>query len=179
MSKPLDERYLTWLYGQVGSVKEKNPSLTYWKLVKKLFTKEFIWLIPNDDNRAEDGRDLRQEFLAQRRVTEVDDTWLRLGCSVLEMLIALSRRLSFQAEGEPAGWFWLLIENLNLERYNDNVLNHEDSNEILDEVLDQLVWRTYASDGRGGLFPLKEAQEDQREVEIWYQMSAYLLERQD
>ena len=38
------------------------------------------------------------------------------------------------------------------------------------------VERRYKRSGEGGLFPLKNAAKDQRKVEIWYQLSSYLLE---
>lgn len=171
---PLDELYFTWLYGKVGSVETANPSKTYWTLCRKLFTKEFIWFVPNDDNRAEDGRDLRREFIEEERVLDVSEDWMRLGCSVFEMLIALSRRLNFEADHISArDWFWILITNLGFEFCNDaNGFNDE----RVDEAIDCMVWRTYRPDGYGGLFPLREPHQDQREVEIWYQLSAYILE---
>lgn len=173
MNEPLDELYLTWLYSQVASPKARNPSRTYWTLLRQLYKKEFVWFVPNDDNRVEDGRYLRYEFLEAHHRSHEDD-WMDLSCSFLEMLIALSRRLSFQADGEPVIWFWHLIETLELANYNDNVIYPYDE---VDEILDRVIWRTYEKDGKGGLFPLKNANRDQRQVEIWYQMSAYLIER--
>lgn len=176
MIEPLDDLYLTWLYSKTGSVKIKNPSRTYWSLLRLLYRKEFVWIIPNDDNRVEDGRDLRYEFLEDQGLDEDDDQeWLGLGCSMLEMLIALSRRFAFEAEGEPADWFWLIIRNLDLNQYTDKV--HFPTDEI-DERLNAVIWRTYNSDGSGGLFPLQWPERDQRDVEIWYQLSAYILERE-
>jgi hypothetical protein len=174
MNAPLDELYFVWLYRQVASVEETNPSKTYWELLHKLFTKEFVWLIPNDDNRLEDGRDLRIEFINEQGIRDVDETWLRLGCSMLELFVGLSRRLSFEADGEPQTWFWHLIENLGLEEYNDNWRLSE---QHIEKVLDQVIWRTYKRNGHGGLFPLKRARRDQRDIELWYQLSAYVLER--
>ena len=45
-----------------------------------------------------------------------------------------------------------------------------------DGGLDGFINRQYEANGEGGLFPLKGVCEDQREVEIWYQMNAYLYE---
>ena len=174
MSKPLDEQYLVWLYSQVGSVYNRNPSKSYWRLLKLLYNKEFLWIIPNDDNRAEDGRDLRVEFIEQRNIQHVDRDWMRLGCSMLELLIGLSRRLAFEAEGEPRGWFWKLMENIGLAEYNDHALFSDDQ---VNKVLDDVILRTYKRNGAGGLFPLKKTVEDQREVELWYQMNAYVVEK--
>lgn len=173
MNTPLDELYLTWLYSQVCDVELKNPFRTYWNLFRTLYHKEFIWLVPNDDNRAEDGRLLRVEFLDNSGITGEDPNWMELGCSMLEMLIALARRLSFEDDATPSAWFWRLLENLGLEIYNDRV---GVPGPLVDEILDRVIMRTYDSDGSGGLFPLKNPSEDQRNVEIWYQLSAYLLE---
>lgn len=173
MNKPLDELYLTWLYSQVGSVDSTNPSRNYWELLRLLYTKEFVWIIPNDDNRAKDGLDLRREFVDQENVN-VDRGWMLMPCSMLELLIVLSRELSFQTEREPFDWFWYLIETLKLEVYNDNTRIPERK---VDGILNRVIWRTYNRNGSGGLFPLRRATEDQRDVELWYQLNAYLLEK--
>lgn len=173
MSANLDELYFEWLYGQISSVKLKNPSRTYWNLFRILFKKEFIWWVPNDDNRVEDGKDLRYEFLEDAKESATVD-WLDLGCSMLELFIGLSRRLAFETNAEPAEWFWELLENLDLRQYNDRVIIPCDE---VEAALDKVIWRTYKRNGSGGLFPLKRARQDQREVELWYQLGEYILER--
>lgn len=174
MSPPLDELYFTWLYSQVGSVNIADPSRTHWNLLRKLYNKEFVWFIPNDDNRAEDGRYLRKEFIEERGIVSIDDDWMRLGCSMLEMLIGLSRRLSFEAGNPTDVWFWMLIRNVGMEFSTDASPFHE---ERIDTTLEKIIWRTYRYNGSGGgLFPLRHPQEDQRKIEIWYQLNAFLLE---
>jgi len=172
MSEPLDELYFVWLYSQVGDPETKNPSRTYWNLLRQLFTKEFVWVVPNDDNRVEDGKGLRHEFADQSGIKKLDRDWMKLGCSMLELLVGISRRLSFQCEGEPRDWFWHLIDNLKLN-YTDRGLYPSDK---IDGVLDRVIWRTYEADGSGGLFPLHHAEVDQRKVEIWHQLFAYISE---
>ena len=174
MSAPLDNLYFEWLYAQVGSVKRTNPSATYWKLLKLLFTKEFVWIVPNDDNRIEDGKDLRYEFLDESGIETEDRDWLDLGCSMLELLIGISRRLAFDGDGLASDWFWEIIDNIGFRNYNDRARIPK---AIVDERLNTIIWRTYNYDGSGGMFPLNNAREDQRYVEIWYQMNAYLIER--
>ena len=173
MSKPLDELYFVWLYDQVGDSEAKNPSRTYWTILKQLFTKEFVWIVPNDDNRIEDGRALRHEFVNDLRLKKVDRDWMKLGCSMFELLVGLSRRLAFEAEGEPRDWFWHLMDNLGLRQHNDRSKFNEPE---IDGILDQVIWRTYGPDGFGGLFPLNSPKSDQRFVEMWYQLNAYVLE---
>lgn len=175
MAEPLDELYLRWLYGQVGNVKLRDRRRTYWSLMRLLYKKEFVWLIPNDDNRLAEGLDLRMDFIHEEELIDVDPMWLELGCSMLEMLIALSRRLNFQRDELTVGeWFWELIENLRMKRVDrDFTPNYED---YFNDSLDIVIWRTYKASGFGGLFPLTRPKKDQRDVELWYQLSAYLLE---
>jgi hypothetical protein len=177
MSAWLDDQYFTWLYSQVASVKQKHPHKSYWILLRQLYTKEFVWFVPNDDNRAEDGRDLRYEFFDAEGIAEVDrdHAWADLGCSMLEVLLGLSRRLSFEAEGRVDDWFWHLLENIGLDKFTDS--SGYDPGEV-DEILERIIWRNYRPDGVGGLFPLKEPEDDQRKVELWYQLSAYVIENQ-
>ena len=176
MSAFLDQRYFDWLYGQMCSVKRGSPSRMYKELFHILFTKEFVWLVPNDDNRVEDGKELRLEFLEQEglNLAPYDGMWMELGCSFLEFLIALARRCSFEDGTDETVWFWEFLENLDLDGLTDR---EHFTREDVEEVLDRVMWRTYNPDGSGGLFPLAYADEDQRKVEIWYQLSAYILER--
>lgn len=180
MNEPLDELYLRWLYSQVSSVRTKTQTRTYWSLFRQLYTKEFVWFIPNDDNRAADGCNLRLEFLEEQELEygDVDPSWMGLGCSMLELLVGLSRRLSFETGGESRDWFWELLENLDLRQYNDANYDHAHHLEVIDNILNRVIFRTYFANGSGGLFPLRHATRDQREVEIWYQLSAYILEHE-
>lgn len=168
----LDDQYLTWLYGQVAEVKTRKSSRTFWHLFRQLFSTEFAWFIPNDDNRAEDGRELRCEWIANRDI-EIDPDWLSLGCSFLELLIGLSRRLAFETDSGVPYWFWHLIDNLELRAYHDRSSYRP---EDVDDRTSAVIWRTYDRNGNGGLFPLRQSRKDQRRVEIWYQLSEYLLQ---
>jgi len=174
-ARPLDELFFEWLYAQVADADVTDPSRTYWKLFKQLYTTEFFWIIPRDDDRIMDGQELRNEFTRRRRINRVPLDWLDLGCSVLELMVGLARRIAFEDldEGETHYWFWQLLRNLGLDDYTDDV---DIPSEDIDEVLKQLIFRTYHPSGRGGFFPLKDPCDDQRDVDLWYQMGAYLLE---
>lgn len=168
--EPLDESYFKWLYSQVANPRARSKRRTYWDLLRVQFTTEFVWLVANDDNRVEDGRALRIEFLEG---SEPDSLWYHLPCSFLEMAIALSRRCAFEGGGVTSEWFWQLMQNLDLADCTDAAQTPVQN---IDHILNSVVWRTYARDGKGGLFPIKKPRRDQRTVEIWYQMQAYLLE---
>ena len=173
MNKPLDELYLVWLYSQFGNPNSRNRRTRFMKLARQLYCTEFVWFIPNDDSRLEDGRQLRIEFLHEAEIPEVDPDWMELGCSFLELMIGLARRLAFQTDGQQDDWFWTLLENIGLHEYND--ANDWPPEEVT-EVTDRVIWRRYGYDGHGGFFPLEKAERDQTKVELWYQLSAYVIE---
>lgn len=171
----LDSRYLDWLYSQVApNATSGNPARSYWLLLEQLHNLEFDWSVPNDDNRLEDGKDLREEFLAVSGAKR-DQKWMGQSCSLLEVLIALSRRAEFESAKDSYTWFWQMIDNIGLRDYTDNAYDDWVRDEV-DQVINCVVHRDYSSDGTGGLFPLRHPDCDQREVELWYQMSSYLLE---
>lgn len=170
-----ENRYFDYLCCLVGRSQE------YSILLDELHSIEFYSLIPNDDNRGSDGEYLRSLF-----IDEVGHTWstsLPDGpCTVLEMLIGLAYRLEFETsqsqwEKSPHEWFWILIDNLGLLGCtNEEYVRSHCTADRIHDICDMLLSRQYTYSGEGGLFPLKYAQKDQRRVEIWYQMSAYVME---
>ena len=173
----LDGAYLEWLYNHFGIVQNRNPERSYWQLARQLYTTPFRWFVPNDDNRFEDGRALRPLFLESTgyQLHDPYGLWLALDCSVLEMLVAFSQRAAFESDGSPAEWFWRMLNNLGLDSYSDNIYEVSIAEEV-EEVLERLNSRRYEATGEGGLFPLRHPEHDQRIVELWYQLQAYLLE---
>lgn len=170
----LDDLYLAWLYQHYADVNHRNPARSFWKLTKQLHAMPFVWTVANDDNRAVDGVELRDEFIEECGVEDIEIGWLQRPCSFLEMLVALARRVSYNSLGTPADWFGKFIQNLELN-FSDK---HYDARaeQLVKQAVVRINHRHYAWNGEGGLFPLERAQRDQREVELWYQASAYLLE---
>lgn len=163
----IDYDYYAWLVSQIDIPNNR----TYNDLFERMHNLEFVWIVPNDDNRVQDGLDLRHEFLnGAREELNLDVV------SILEILIGLSRRVAFTAGGDATRWAWKLIKNIHLHKMSDPLTDAK-ANKI-DEVLYSLVWRTYYSNGVGGFFPLHWPKEDQTKVEIWYQMNAYVNENQ-
>ena len=171
-SPDLTEDYLRWLEPQLRD-EYGNPGKTYWDLLNVMFEKEFIWVNPMDENRAVDGLDLRVEFAHE---IHIRPTRMRsLGpCSFLEVLIALSRRMAFTAGGLAPGWAWHLLGNLELHRMSDPLSRPKYRK--VQEIMEVAIRRTYSPDGVGGFFPLAWPEEDMTQIELWYQMNAYIGE---
>lgn len=168
MTEPLENLYFSWLCAKVSQVENPAPSSTHLKLFRKLFQTEFVWLLSGDDNRAEDGLELREEFFVASGITDEFDP--HEGCSVFEMLIAFSHRAEFMVGETPRFWFWLMLENIGLSGANDASYNEEKAHRILYNFL----WRLYDENGRGSLFPLTDSTQNQKETEIWYQFCEWL-----
>jgi hypothetical protein len=162
---PLDYEYYGWLKAQVEIPNGKS----YDGLFEIMHNTEFVWMVPNDDNRLQDGLELRDEFAnGSKQILNLP------GVTLLEILISLSRRTAFTAGGTPEQWAWQLLRNLRLHKKPDPLTEHQATR--VKDILDTLIWRTYQRDGRGGFFPLKHPDEDQTKVEIWYQMNKYVME---
>jgi hypothetical protein len=171
MTTTVDYEYYIWLTQKIDIPNGKK----YLDLFERMHNVEFVWTVPNDDNRVQDAIDLRGQFLEIRGGGELELG----GATCLEVVVALSRRVAFIASGNGHShqWAWTLLKNLGLHRFSDP-LTPEKMNRV-DHILHDLVWRDYHPDGRGGFFPLQNPDVDQTKVEIWYQLNAYVSEMTD
>lgn len=171
MNEELDRRYLEWLYEMVG---DQAKGTRHYRLLANLLSWEFVPMpdAPSDENRCADGVALRHEFRRSDRELRPNTHWLNMGCSVLEMLIGIARHMQFEMGEDLGEWFWQLIDNLGLIRHDDRRY----SKSTVDQIVERLIWRQYSYDGKGGLFPLRQPHNDQRSVELWFQMESYMLE---
>lgn len=176
MSPPVDDRYFEWLYSHFAAVRNRNPARSYWKLAKLLYTTEFVWTVANDDNRVEDGLLLRQDFMSEQGSDGVTDDWLALGCSMLEMLVALAKRAAYQSDEPEIEWVGRFLTNLDI-RYPDSKFTPAVEDRTRG-IIERFIYRAYEEDGQGGLFPLRYPSLDQTKVELWYQLNAYILENE-
>lgn len=165
MTKPFGEKYFKWLISHVNA--DQAVANNYKPMLRLLHDREFAWIVANDDNRIEDGRDLRAEYTQASRHIFDDHP-----VSTLEVLVALSRRVEFNAGGESEHWSWVLIENLGLDKYPGQLTERQVDQ--INQIIENLIFRNYKRNGLGGFFPLKYTEQDQTKVEIWYQMSAYI-----
>lgn len=165
--EPEDKKtYFDWLYDEVCKDRFAKE-ISYRKLLSHLHNTEFTYIIPNDENRASDGIELRRNF--EGDVKEGP-------CSVLEMMVGLAKRCEETIMDDPSignrtgQWFWNMIVSLGLGPMSDDIYDEKEVSDILDKFLS----RQYSPNGKGSLFTLTNCDRDLREVEIWYIMCWYL-----
>ncbi len=168
--------YFEWMLRKVEMVKQGKG---YRTLLTYLHDTEFRYSIPADENRAEDGIDLRYRFALEQGhkmpFAEAPQEAER-PCSVLEMMVALAIRCEEHIMHDPAigvrtsQWFWGMIANLGLNSMADDRFDEA----FVDKRLSMFLDRAYEKNGEGGLFTVADCRFDLRKVEIWYQMCWYL-----
>lgn len=175
--------YFDWLCIKAG-IRPHDPKREYVKLAGALHGMIFKALpsVKGDENRAMDGLQLRIDFMNQNG--ELGSSTNRGPCTMFEMLVALAKRISYLMGSEESShhtsyWFYRLIDNLGLKKLSDDRYDFLNGDFYVEDTTDRVVYRQYSAYGEGGLFPLKDAQMDQRGVEIWYQMQAWLIENSD
>lgn len=152
--------------------------MEYTDLIKYLYMTEFKYVLPMDVNRCKDATAiLYLKYLNDMGIEYDVRTVYEREVSVLEVLIALSFRCERDIMGEPGSyeddkWFWIMLENLGLFEYENDRFNEDDVNYILQKWMN----REFNYDGNGSIFPLFRPKRDQREIEIWDQMSDFLNE---
>ena len=152
MHNRIRESYFEWLLKMI------KPTTNYRSLLEMLFNIDFISIIPMDNNRINDGNLLRHEYIREKNYQSYYIEYLgEHGCSILEMMIALSRRIEVDIMSDPdygnrtTKWFWGMVDTLGF------------------------INRKYDPDGHGSLF-LSVGNRDNRTIEIWYQAQAYLVQ---
>lgn len=175
-----NDPYFQWLCKKT-EIPSRRP---YKRLASELHTLIFQpgSAIETDANRANDGLQLRVAFMERYGVKGSSAN--RGPCTMLEFLIGLAGRMAFimGEEGNPlhtSYYFWRMIENLRLVKLSDDRFDELNGDFFVQEAVDRVLYRTYDSNGNGGLFPLRHSDKDQRTVEIWYQMQEWLLESGD
>lgn len=163
--------YTIYLANLIGVNYEK-----YRKLMDLLMDTEFIYSIRGDRNRLEDGRYQRFDYIRETGAfnMELETRFV----SVLEVLTAFAIRLDHDWIGDPDDprpdiIFTEMLENLGIF-YKDEEFDPRAASISLKKWLN----RKFTSNGVGSIFPLNYNRSgiDQRKVEIWMQMTAYLHE---
>ena len=148
----------------------------YRRLWIRLHQRSFIWVNSRDENRVQDGLDLRDRFSYGTGI-DISDGSIDGPCSVLEMLTALAIRCErdimddANSKDRTAVWFDAMIHNLGLDVFDDE---HYDGRKI-DDIIDRWMGLKYTVNGVGSPFPNAfEESVDQRKIEIWSQLNGYM-----
>lgn len=173
------DNYIHWLMAEKlhfnNEMIEKYNFLTY-----DLFNIPFTYSHPMDENREADGLGLRSEFEYYNPGIVLFDGEHR-PCSVLEFMVALACRCEDQIMRDPkigdrtSKWFLEFLDNLELSKCTNQAWQY-DYGDYIKNRIDIFLKRRYLRNGKGGLFPVKTSKVDQRNVQIWEQLSAYLSE---
>ena len=170
--------YFQWLYNWMSG-ERYHYDVSFRRLLMQLHDTEFTYTIRNDQNRAEDGINLRYRFTKSHTIDEPVDYILEClagPCSVLEMMVALANRCEEDYMDDPAygdrtaQWFWGMVANLGLGNMTDVWYDKS----YVTDVLYKFLHRKYDSDGSGGLFRIRGYKGDMRRMEIWHQMCYFL-----
>lgn len=155
--------YIHWVMSDKLNLTEKECK-SYFRLCEDLANVEFKWQHPLDENRATDGLELRTDFEYETGEYLDKTSGLMPKCTVFEMLAALAIRCENQLMYSPtlgnrtSKWFFEFLDNLKL-----NSKSHVDDY-INEDIID------------GKAFPLKISSINQKDEQIWKQLSAYLNE---
>lgn len=173
--------YLNWLYENMCN--GRVIVYTYHDLFRALYNTEFRSFIDMDENREQDGCDLRYRFINYIKDDHyehysLDDIEKALDkpCSVLELMIALAIRCEENIMSDPSygnrtqQWFWNMIANLGLHDMQDGSFDEV----IFKKIMTTFIERRYTHDGKGSLFYVRNCSEDMRNLEIWKQLFIYL-----
>lgn len=162
--------YFYWITEKVQDISLSNHQM----LFRKLHATNFYAVIELDRNREYDGIDLRYEYGYNRGLSDetITKAFGNRPCSILEMMVALCRRIENQIAYDPTQgdrtsvWFCYMIKNLGLETYDNTKYDERAVTVILDRFLNL----EYFPDGRGGLFAIPNPPGDVRARDIWTQM---------
>lgn len=175
-----DKAYYHWLVDTFTNNARRSHHATYVCLLEQMHRKAFYFLIDNDENRAGDGLYLRDIYLDRPYALE-NEKPEEGPCTFLEFLIGISLRVSEMMDGireEPIDvYLWEFVDRLGLSEFTDATYDYDETRFLVDAIMTDFMDREYGRDGEGGLFPLHHPSRDQRDVEIWYQMSEYLVEK--
>lgn len=175
--------YLLWDDYLDYLIERGNLSRKFRNLFKILNNIEFRYDFERDENRDADGHDLRKEYyvnIPSWCSTELKDAFMGHWTTVLEVLIALAMRVDDEYIGDPGEehpetFFMEMIKNLGLDKFHGNIYAYDKN--IVIKVINRWLDRDFSKNGVGSPFPLHYNKTDQRNLEIWDQMQAYVNEK--
>jgi hypothetical protein len=179
----LIETYFEWLRREAFPGPKQRKEFE--GVLRVLHDIPFYWTLWSDENRAGDALAFRQfEFLGfQQDLDKLDQHWLQEWAqatpSVLEVLLAISRRWVYYFEGPVSTYFNHLFRNMQFDKFPGRSLSSGGENQVRIRV-DEWLSRQFEPNGQGSPFPVNRQVAldvlDMRQVDIWGQMNAYSYE---
>ena len=184
MRSRIEDDYRNWLIDLTCNWCSNHGH--YRNLMTYLYSRDFVCFYPNDENRAQDGLELRFRFVespAGSKYTyhDVYNYMPDARCNMLEMMTALAQRCEDHIMGDPdigdrsGVWFFNMIANMHLAGMTDEFFDIL----TVERAVTNVIEHNYARNGDGGLFSVRNPAIDMRTAEIWYQMNWYLGELYD
>ena len=179
-------KYYKWLCGELG-INPKRQGVE--SICAMMMVSPFVAHVEEDKNIIESALYSRRNFVRNQKADVKREFYRAMGdCSVLEILVILIRDMSYKllgnelASSNQGALFFELIDNLGLGWINDEAFSKDEHGcrEYIEDILYQFVGRNYAENGDdGGLFPLDNPPDDMREMGLFRQLDAYLIEKYD
>lgn len=175
--------YFDWLKNTVDPFVGRG---THDRFFSILHSMAYVPIMELDNNREMDGIGLRDIYCRGYGLDSLgSDLVIDSPCSVLEFLVALANRMDYIYSPTEKRYlselFWEILNNVGIyyQTTTDDCFERDPLKfqTHIQKTIDTIMDRTYRPDGTGNLFPLKNPKEDQRNVEIWYQMNQYLIEK--
>lgn len=164
--------YRLWLNNKVSS----DVSSAYIQLLAVLWRTEFFAEYADDENRAEDAKSLRDEFVAS--IDNVENTeYLKLKSTpvrLLEVMISLANRINdiISFDNDAARYFWEMVVSMELNKFDDSNFNAS----LVQRKIDILFSHKYRRNGKGSLFYIKGVDPSYNApgLDIWTQAMAWI-----
>lgn len=178
--------YLCWLMNE-GQIQAEGPD-GYLHLCEVLQGIYFVSLIEFDENRVEEGKELREEWADTYGgdISALEGELIPYTCTALEMIIVMARRMCFemsdgQYEAGIGKWVTELLENAGLAYWSNDIFetDPEYSQNRIRSTVNSIIYRRYLYNGEGSFFPLHYNRTDVRKQELLVQMNNYLAENYD
>lgn len=177
--------YLCWLMNQC-QLEAAGPD-GYLSLCEILLDTYFLSLIEFDENRAEEGKALREEWAESVCGDTFDTDLLPYTCTMLELILVMARRMAYemadsQYEAGVGKWVMEILENAGLATFRNDYFetDPEYHGNRIKAILKDIIYRRYLHTGDGGFFPAKfYTTKDYRHMELLTQMNNYLAENYD
>lgn len=169
MMNPREQDYFDWLRKMVNLDEPANDIMAY-----TLYNTAFGSVIDGDENRAEDGIELRDKYVDETHNYDLQVSHME--CNMLEFIIALAARLDYVTYNHKLGvqiakWAHVYLDNL-------RVLYNQDADNISYRIV-VLLSGSYDDYGNNGIFSFSKPIKNLSAKPYWDQMNLFVSENFD